>query len=62
MPIKVVGTAACVNQMGQIELWHFESDNVANWEALGMLGENLAIRHDMVGVNYFEWSDADDEE
>jgi hypothetical protein len=60
-PWKVIGTAICIDSHGSIRLWHFESDNVESWEAMGALKENLCIRESVAPDLYWEY-DEDEEE
>lgn len=63
MPYKIVGAVVCMNQEGQTETWHFESEAIQNWEAIGLLEENLAIRRDAAVPLYFaSWEDDEDDD
>jgi hypothetical protein len=60
VPFKVVGSAVCFDEDGNIVIWHFEDDLIQDWEALGLLEANLACRRDNIPVLY--WSDDDEDD
>lgn len=66
MAVKAVGSVVCINQTGAFEIWHFESDGLQNWEAMGMLTDNLAIRKATAPDDYWQvdidWEDIDHDE
>ncbi len=56
MAIHAVGTVVGINEHGDMEIWHFETEDVTHWEAIGMLESNLAIRKTAVPELYWEVS------
>jgi hypothetical protein len=62
VPVKACGSIVYLDEEGNVETWHYTTNGMVPYEAMGLCTEHLAILQDSAPYVYFNIGEDEEEE